>query len=67
MAELLLGAEAMCAGFVPGNAGLTTPFTDDEHFELTRDAEEYEYTRLMKTSFGFGGRSSAVSVYKYEG
>jgi len=67
MAELVLGAEAMCAGWVPGNAGLVTAFTDDEHFELPRDAQDHEYSRMMKTSFGFGGRSSAVSVYKYEG
>lgn len=67
LVELILGAEAMCAGFVPGNAGLNEPFTDDEHFEFTRDPQPLEYNRLMKTSFGFGGRCSAVSVCKYEG
>jgi 3-oxoacyl-[acyl-carrier-protein] synthase II len=65
LGELVFGAEAMIQNWVPGNAGLETPFTDDTHFDLTRQPVELEYNRFMKTSFGFGGRSSAVSVSKY--
>ena len=64
--ELVLGAEAMTLDVIPGNAGLVEPF-DDTHFSFTYDAKKYfKYNKLMKTSFGFGGRSSAVSVSKYE-
>jgi 3-oxoacyl-[acyl-carrier-protein] synthase II len=64
--ELVLGAEAMNENFIPGNAGLVEPF-DNTHFSFTYDSKQhFEYNRLMKTSFGFGGRSSAVSVSKYE-
>jgi len=64
--ELVLGAEAMTQDVIPGNAGLVEPF-DDTHFSFTFDAKKYfKYNKLMKTSFGFGGRSSAVSVSKYE-
>lgn len=67
LGELVFGAETMREGWVPGNAGLTQPFTDETHFEFTREPHQYDYNRMMKTSFGFGGRSSAVSVLKYEG
>ena len=64
--ELVLGAEAMTQDFIPGNAGLVEPF-DTSHFAFTFDSKKhFDYNRLMKTSFGFGGRSSAVSVSKYE-
>ena len=64
--ELVLGAEAMTQNIIPGNAGLVEPF-DQSHFAFTFDAKKhFEYNRLMKTSFGFGGRSAAVSVSKYE-
>lgn len=66
LGELVFGAEAMTDGWVPGNAGLNEPFTDENHFEFTRNPQDFEYTRFMKTSFGFGGRSSAVSVSKYK-
>ena len=62
LAEVVLGAEAMKQGFVPANANLVNPFTEDKHFNLLSKVEEKEYTRLFKTSFGFGGRSAAVSV-----
>jgi len=62
LAEVVLGAEAMKQGFVPANANLVNPFTEDRHFNLLSKVEEKEYTRLFKTSFGFGGRSAAVSV-----
>ena len=66
LAELVLGAEAMCQDFIPGNAGLVEPF-DNTHFSFTYDSKQhFKYNKLMKTSFGFGGRSSAVSVSKYE-
>lgn len=60
--EVILGAEAMKQNFVPANAGLVDPFTDDNYFNLLNKVEEAEYTRFFKTSFGFGGRSAAVSV-----
>ena len=64
--ELVLGAEAMTQDVVPGNAGLVEPF-DTTHFSFTFDTKKhFQYDKLMKTSFGFGGRSSAVSVSKYE-
>lgn len=62
LAEVVLGAEAMTQGFVPANANLVKPFTEDKYFNLLSQVEEKEYTRLFKTSFGFGGRSAAVSV-----
>tara|TARA_B100000902_G_scaffold34893_1_gene41951 strand:- start:49625 stop:50839 length:1215 start_codon:yes stop_codon:yes gene_type:complete len=62
LAEVVLGAEAMKQGFVPANANLVKPFTEDGYFNLLSQIEEKEYTRLFKTSFGFGGRSAAVSV-----
>jgi 3-oxoacyl-[acyl-carrier-protein] synthase II len=64
LTELVLGAEAMRRGFIPGNAGLTTPFTDDKYFTLKEKTVTGEYHRFMKTSFGFGGRAAAVSVRK---
>lgn len=64
LTELVLGAEAMTRGFIPGNAGLITPFTDDNYFTLNDTIVTGEYDRFMKTSFGFGGRASAVSVRK---
>ena len=67
LAEIVLGAEAMCDDFVPANAGLEVPFTDDGYFDLNKDIASKTYNRFMKTSFGFGGRSAAVSVGKYEG
>ena len=66
LAEIILGAEAMTNGFVPANAGLEDPFTDDDHFVLSNKPVDAEYNRFFKTSFGFGGRSAAVSVCKYE-
>lgn len=66
LAEIVLGAEAMCNNFVPANAGLTKPFTNDHYFQLNSAVVDKEYTRFMKTSFGFGGRSAAVSICKYE-
>ena len=66
LAEMILGAEAMIDGFVPANAGLEDPFTDDDHFVLSNKPVDAEYNRFFKTSFGFGGRSAAVSVCKYE-
>ena len=64
--ELVLGAESMAQDIIPGNAGLVEPF-DQSHFAFTFDAKKhFKYNRLMKTSFGFGGRSAAVSVSKYE-
>jgi 3-oxoacyl-(acyl-carrier-protein) synthase len=62
LAEIVLGAEAMIDGFVPANAGLKNPFTQDGHFDLLTEVKEKTYTRLFKTSFGFGGRSAAVSI-----
>jgi 3-oxoacyl-(acyl-carrier-protein) synthase len=62
LAEIVLGAEAMIDGFVPANAGLENPFTDDGYFDLLTEVKEQTYTRLFKTSFGFGGRSAAVSI-----
>ena len=62
LAEIVLGAEAMINGFVPANAGLEKPFTDDGYFDLLTEVKEKKYTRMFKTSFGFGGRSAAVSV-----
>jgi len=64
LTELVLGAEAMRRGFIPGNAGLKTPFTDDKYFTLKEKTVTGEYHRFMKTSFGFGGRAAAVSVRK---
>ena len=64
LTELVLGAEAMTRGFIPGNAGLKTPFTDDTHFTLKDTTVTGQYDRFMKTSFGFGGRAAAVSVRK---
>lgn len=66
LAEVVLGAEAMCNNFVPANAGLVEPFTDDTHFVLNNKVIEKSYNRFLKTSFGFGGRSAAVSISKYE-
>lgn len=66
LAEVVLGAEAMCSNFVPANAGLQEPFTDENFFNLNTDIVDKNYDRFMKTSFGFGGRSAAVSVCKYE-
>ena len=62
LAEIVLGAEAMVDGFVPANANLEKPFIEDGHFNLLTQPEEKQYTRMFKTSFGFGGRSAAVSV-----
>ena len=62
LAEVVLGAEAMVDGFVPANAGLEKPFTDDNYFNLLTQPTEESYTRMFKTSFGFGGRSAAVSI-----
>ena len=56
------GAEAMINGFIPANAGLENPFTDDNYFNLLTEPKEEKYKRLFKTSFGFGGRSAAVSI-----
>ena len=67
LAEVVLGAEAMTQGFVPANAGLETPFTDDGHFDLLDQVIEKDYNNMFKTSFGFGGRSAAISVTKHEG
>jgi len=67
LAEVVLGAEAMTQGFVPANAGLKTPFTDDGHFDLLDQVIEKDYNNMFKTSFGFGGRSAAISVTKHEG
>ena len=64
LTELVLGAEAMTRGFIPGNAGLTTPFTDDKYFTLKDTTVTGQYDRFMKTSFGFGGRAAAVSIRK---
>ena len=41
---------------------LVKPFTEDGYFNLLSQVEEKEYNRMFKTSFGFGGRSAAVSV-----
>jgi len=62
LAEIVLGAEAMINGFVPANAGLENPFTNDGYFDLLTEVKEKTYSRLFKTSFGFGGRSAAVSI-----
>ena len=62
LAEIVLGAEAMLDGFVPANANLETPFAEDGYFNLLTQPEEKQYTRMFKTSFGFGGRSAAVSI-----
>lgn len=62
LAEIILGAEAMIQGFVPANAGLEKPFTNDNYFKLPNQVNEEKYTRFFKTSFGFGGRSAAVSI-----
>jgi 3-oxoacyl-[acyl-carrier-protein] synthase II len=64
LAELVLGAEAMRDDMVPGNAGLQEPFPNDGHFEFMFSPQKYSYDHMMKTSFGFGGRCSAVSVRK---
>lgn len=64
LAELVLGAESMMIDVVPGNAGLDQPFTDDGKFTFTRGPINLTYNRFLKTSFGFGGRCSAVSVCK---
>lgn len=66
LAEIVLGAEAMADGFVPANAGLLEPFTDDKHFVLNTQIVKKQYNRFFKTSFGFGGRSAAVSICKHE-
>ncbi len=62
LAEVVLGAEAMVNGFIPANAGLEKPFTQDNYFNLLTQPKEEKYKRMFKTSFGFGGRSAAVSV-----
>ena len=62
LVEVVLGAEAMANGFVPANAGLEKPFTEDGYFQLLSEVVEKDYNRMFKTSFGFGGRSAAVSV-----
>ncbi len=62
LTELVLGAESMSRGFIPGNAGLETPFTNDKHFTLNKKIVTGRYNRFLKTSFGFGGRAAAVSV-----
>lgn len=67
LAEIVLGAEAMVDDFIPGNAGLTAPFTDDKYFTLKNTTVQGQYNRLFKTSFGFGGRAAAVSVRKNNG
>jgi 3-oxoacyl-[acyl-carrier-protein] synthase II len=67
LAEVVLGAEAMTQGFVPANAGLVKPFTEDGHFNLLSQVIDKDYNNMFKTSFGFGGRSAAISVTKYEG
>ena len=64
LAELVLGAEAMIEDWVPGNAGLQEPFANDGCLEFTYSPQKYSYNHMMKTSFGFGGRCSAVSVRK---
>ena len=64
LAEIVLGAESMVDDFIPGNAGLTNPFTDDKYFTLKNTTVQGQYNRLFKTSFGFGGRAAAVSVRK---
>ena len=56
----------MTQGWIPGNGGLIEPL-GDEHFDFTFGPEERNYNRFLKTSFGFGGRSAAMSVCKYEG
>ena len=66
LAEIVLGAEAMTSDFVPANAGLVDPFTDDGYFKLSNKVVNKNYNRFLKTSFGFGGRSSAVSICKHE-
>lgn len=67
LAEVVLGAEAMTQGFVPANAGLEKPFTEDGHFDLLKNVVDKDYKNMFKTSFGFGGRSAAISVTKHEG
>jgi 3-oxoacyl-[acyl-carrier-protein] synthase II len=67
LAEVVLGAEAMTQGFVPANAGLEKPFTEDGHFDLLKNVVDKVYKNMFKTSFGFGGRSAAISVTKHEG
>ena len=67
LAEVVLGAEAMTQGFVPANAGLEKPFTEDGHFDLLNQVIDKDYNNMFKTSFGFGGRSAAISVTKHEG
>ena len=67
LAEVVLGAEAMTQGFVPANAGLVKPFTEDGHFDLLSQVIDKDYNNMFKTSFGFGGRSAAISVTKHEG
>jgi 3-oxoacyl-[acyl-carrier-protein] synthase II len=67
LAEVVLGAEAMTQGFVPANAGLVKPFTEDGHFNLLSQVIDKDYNNMFKTSFGFGGRSAAISVTKHEG
>ena len=62
LVEVVLGAEAMANGFVAANAGLEKPFTEDGYFQLLSEVVEKDYNRMFKTSFGFGGRSAAVSV-----
>ena len=66
LAEVVLGAEAMTQGFVPANAGLVKPFTEDGHFDLLSQVIDKDYNNMFKTSFGFGGRSAAISVTKHE-
>ena len=66
LAEIILGAEAMTQGFIPANAGLENPFTGDDHFVLNNSVVDADYNRFFKTSFGFGGRSAAVSVSKWQ-
>ena len=64
LAELALGAESMVRGVVPGNGGLEQPFTEDGRLVFTQGPLKLKYDRFLKTSFGFGGRCSAVSVCK---
>lgn len=39
----------------------------DGHFDLLDQVIEKDYNNMFKTSFGFGGRSAAISVTKHEG
>ena len=61
LAELVIGSEAMREGFVPANLNIKQLLTGYGPV-INRDVVDLGYNRLMKTSFGFGGRCSAVSV-----